>query len=86
VILRDQSFGTIEYLPNVLDVGTDDRDADDRARMQVVCADLRRGGLGSTAEVRDERSQNAALLLQRVHIAEQQVELDPTDPHVRQSA
>src|SRR5687767_6341214 len=49
--------------------------------MQVLVIDLGDARLGGAPQVGEERTQHGPLLLERMHLAEKQVELDPTDPH-----
>jgi hypothetical protein len=49
--------------------------------VKVVRGHLGHGGLGPPAQIGDQRPDDGALLLERLHVAQQKVELDPADPH-----
>ena len=76
----------IEHIPQVGQFRADRGDADHGAPVQVVRPHLGHRHLGAATQIGQQRAQQAALLLQRVHVAQQQVELDPPDPHGHQSA
>ena len=63
-------------------VSCDDACADPGAAVQVETAGLGSSDLILASQLGNNRPDDSALLLQRVHIAEQDVELDPADPHM----
>ena len=86
MLLGQQSISSVEHIANVRRSSRDDGDAHHGAPVEVVGADFSCGSLSPPTQIGDERPKDAALLLQGVHVAEKQVELDPPDPHASESA
>ncbi len=80
-VVGDELLDRVEHLDDVGAVGGDDArtDADSSVLVQVVR--LGSGDLEATSKLGDDRPHDGALRLQRVHVTQTQVELDPADPH-----
>ena len=76
-----QSLGRVEYVDDVGAVRGDDRGTDTGPAVQILAAGLRGGDVESALQFGDQGSDGRPLLLERPHVTEQQVELEPTDPH-----
>lgn len=77
----DQPLDPLEHLDHVGGVGGDEPRGDSGTPVQVLPIGLRDGDIESAPDLGHERAHHRALGLQRVHVAEQQVELDPSKPH-----
>ena len=70
-----EAFGRVEHLGTVRAVRGDHGDPDERAAVQVEVTRLRRAHLEAPAQLRDDRAHHGPLLLQRVDVPEQEVQL-----------
>jgi len=82
--LRHQALGGVQHLDHVLTVGGDQGDTHRRATVQVLVADLGCRDREPTLQLGDDRPDDGPLLLEGVDVAEEQVQLEPSDPHVLQ--
>jgi uncharacterized protein (DUF1810 family) len=77
-------FDRVEHLDDVAALGGDERRADGGAPVQVERADLGRRHAEPALNLCDHGADDRALLLERVDVAEEEVELEPSDPHEAQ--
>jgi hypothetical protein len=66
-------------------IRSDQAHADAGTAVQVQASGLGRGHGERTSKVGNQRAYDRALGLQGVHVAQQDVELDPADPHAFES-
>jgi uncharacterized protein (DUF1810 family) len=74
-------FDRIKDLDDVSAVRGNERRSDRGAPVQVERVDLGRRYPEPALHFRDHRAHDRALVLERVDVAEEQVELEPSDPH-----
>ena len=78
---RHQSLGGVKHINDVCTVGRDDGHADHRAAMKFLAAGLGCRHRESALQFGDHWADGGPLLLQRMHIPEKKIELQPADPH-----
>jgi hypothetical protein len=78
--LGDEALGPVQHARHVGGDSGGDGDTDPGPTMEVVVADLGDAHL-EPAQLGNEWSDHCPLLLERVHVTEKDVELQPTDPH-----
>lgn len=78
---RDEAFDAIQHIDNMMWFAGDTTDPDGCPAVQPNMIDFGDTDLKPASQFGDHRAHQGTLFLDRVHIAEQQVELDPTDPH-----
>lgn len=76
-----QMFGTVQELDDMAMITGDAGQSDHGPPMQLVMINFGRTDLEPSAQLGYQGSYDGPFLLQRMHITEQQVELDPPDPH-----
>lgn len=72
---RREPLARVEHVPDVLAVGGDRGDADERAPVQVQMSRLGDRDGESLPQFGHHRPHHGSLLLQRMHVVEQQVKL-----------
>lgn len=77
----DEAFDGVKHLDEVRPVRCNKACAEPDSAVLVLVADLRGGHLEAPFQLGDKRPHEGAFLLQAVHIAEEDVEFDPPDPH-----
>jgi hypothetical protein len=82
----DQPFAGVEHLPTVPGIGGDYTHAELGAAVQVEVARLGGAHGVGTTELRDDRPDERALLLEGVHVAQQQVQAQGPDEHLDPSS
>lgn len=82
----DEVLGGVEHVDDVTTVGSDDADPDADTSMQVEAVSLSGSDCERTPKVSHQRTYDRPFLLQGMDVTQQQVELDPTDPHVSMMA
>lgn len=78
---RDEPLDRVEDLHDAGAVSGNHGGADPCAAVLVEAPGLRGADLAAAMELCDDRPHERALRLERVHVSEQQVELDPSGPH-----
>jgi hypothetical protein len=76
----DESLGRIQHAGHVSGISRGDGDTDSGPTVELMLADLSDAHL-EAAQVGDQRTHDRSLLLERVHVTEKDVELQPADPH-----
>jgi hypothetical protein len=79
--IGDQLLGCIENVDEVCAVGTHRGYSNRRPSVQLEMINFGDAELEAPTQFRDQRAYQGALFLQRMHIAEQQVELQRAHPH-----
>jgi hypothetical protein len=79
--IGDQPLDGIEDLDQMCPVGSNRGHSDGRPSMQLEMINFGDAEFEALADLCYQRADQRALLLQRMHIAEQQVELQRTHPH-----
>jgi hypothetical protein len=78
---RDQPLRVVEDIDDMAPIRPDQSHADSRPAMEIEMLHLGGAELELVSQISDQRPYQGALLLQGVHIAQPQVELDRTEPH-----
>lgn len=78
-----QPLGGIEHIDSVHPVGGHHGHSDPGSAVQIQRTGLGHGYGEPAPQLRHDRPHHRALLLQRADVAEQDVELEPADPHRR---
>lgn len=80
-VTGDQSLAGVQYLGDVRRGTRDGRDPDQGTAMQVLMSGLADRDVESTSQFGDDRPDGGPLLLQRMNVAEQDIQLQGTDVH-----
>lgn len=78
----DQAFGTVQQVDNMGLLAGDAAHPYTGSPMQLHMIDFGCADLKASSQFGDHRADQRPLLLQRMDVAEQQVEFDPADPHL----
>ena len=78
---RDQPLRVVEDIDDMAPIRSDQGNPDPRPAMQIQMLHLGGTELELPSQISDQRPYQGTLLLQGVHVAEPQVELDRTEPH-----
>lgn len=81
MLLGEQPFDTIKDVTNVRAVRTNHRDTNLRTAMLIMIAYFSDGDFGAPTEIRHERPNHTTLRFEGMHITEQNIEFNPTNPH-----
>src|SRR3954468_16872426 len=79
---RNEPFAFVEHVPAVRRICSDNRHANRRPPMKIQRTGLRRGHLKPPPQLRHNRPHHTPLLLERVRISEQQIQLQRPDKHL----
>src|SRR5665811_1187497 len=77
----DEVLDRVEHIDHVLAVCSDHGGAYSGPAMQIEVVNLGSGDLKRATQVGDDGPHDRAFRLQRMHVAQQEVEFDPADPH-----
>ncbi len=76
-----ETLSLVQNLDHAAAVPGDQAHTDGRTPVQILVIDLSYRGVIPPPEAGQDRAHHCPLGLQRMHVAKQQVEFDPTDPH-----
>ncbi len=79
---RDEVLYRVENLGDMAAVGGDDTRTDSGPAMKIEMVGLGHGHLVTAPDLGDDRPDGGTFFLERMDVSEQDVELNPADPHM----